>query len=147
MELGEGRRVHMRNQTPLAPEPGSKAAPSCRRLDAAPRVATAHLSALQDPLQVDLFEEGIQRQPPAALVLVQRGQQARALRPRGGQDAAGDGGGQGLVQVIAANLRGGEFGGRKAWDKASGSSLAAMAGWRASLQVPQASCFPHVAQL
>lgn len=58
---------------------------------------TTHLCRLQDTLEIDLLKEGEQRQLGAALVLVQRGQHARALGPCRRQDSARDGRLQGLL--------------------------------------------------
>lgn len=63
------------------------------------------LRPLQDALHVDLLQKGVHRQLGAALVLVQRGQQARALWARCRQNGAGDGGSQGVLQVVIIDLQ------------------------------------------
>lgn len=60
------------------------------------------LSLAQDPLQVDLFKEGEDGELGAALVLVQLGQHAAALRPCCCQNGAGDGVVQGICAAGAA---------------------------------------------
>mmetsp|Transcript_38473 Transcript_38473/g.99932 ORF Transcript_38473/g.99932 Transcript_38473/m.99932 type:complete len:424 (-) Transcript_38473:205-1476(-) len=57
-----------------------------------------HLRRPQDALQVNLLQEGEDRQPRAALVLVQRGEHAGALRARGREDGARDGRRQRLLE-------------------------------------------------
>ena len=69
-------------------------------------VCAEHLNlvGLEDALEVHLLQEGKHGKTRAPLVLIQRGQHATTLRPRGGQDGARDGTGEGRCKVSLSHL-------------------------------------------